>query len=198
MSDSILSTNFTVTISTFPEEDALKDVTYAFLSRAVTAFQYAAELPDPTDEYDEDELDGDGDGEVIASADEFDDEPSHDDAVDEALETLQELITPEQILGLDLSVSAKVIRDLKDLYEAQDVAAVTEVLITYYDTDGEPVFYHTFSGYISPVRTLDGNHNGGSSDYITLHLEMDVAEVRTFCLENPSPAKPVPLIEDAA
>ena len=185
--DLALSNNFTVTISTFPEDEALQDITLNVLSSAVQSYDYTAELPDPADAYDDDELEGDG--EVIASADEFDDEDSHDDAVDEALETIQDMISPSQLLTLHTTVTPKVIVDLKAIYESQDVGYVTEVLVTYFNEDREPLFYHLFSGYLSPVRALNGSRVG-CGEPMLLSLEMDVAEVKTFCLENPSPVRP--------
>lgn len=187
--------NFTITITSIPEDDAIQDVTYLTLSSAALAFDYEASLPDPVDEYGDEEEE---DGEVIASSDEFDDdeEPAnHDEAVDEALETLQDMISPEQILVLTLQVTPAMIADMKAMYEAQDVGATTEVLITYYSEYGDPLFYHIFMGYISPVRKLNGARNDEGK--LVLDLEMDVDEVRTFCLECPSASKPLPLPPEA-
>lgn len=187
----VSSKNFTVTITSIPEDDAIQDVTYLSLSSSVTGFDYEAALPDPTDAYGDEE--DDEDAEIISSEDEFDDEAPVDQqaAVEEAMDTIQDMVSPEQVIVLTLQVAPAMISDMRVMYEAQDVGASTEVLVTYYSDSGEPLFYHIFMGYISPVRKLDGGK--GKSGTLMLDLEMDVDEVRTFCLECPSSAKPLPL-----
>jgi hypothetical protein len=188
------STYFSITITSLPEDDAVTEVTHLHLSMATRSFEYEAVLPDPTDEYEDDELDGEGD--VVASPSDLEeDDPSPEDILDEAVGTIHDMISPEQLLTLTTTVSPAAINNLKQLYEMQDVGADTEVLITYYSEYGDPVFYHLFTGCVAPVRKLQGTSVSSKSvtSNVEVALEMDVYAVRTFLLENPSTAKPLPL-----